>query len=83
MVMQLKFLEYYGCCRYRRENGRGGIDITSDKASESPLTGDTLEDQEDSFIFKRSKNKVLKFIKKRWTKRSRYYYSRWFFNKWE
>jgi len=36
----------YGCCRYRLENGRISIDITSDKASESPLTGDTREDQE-------------------------------------
>lgn len=57
----------YGCCRYRLENGRISIDITSDKASESPLTGDTLEDQEKiaSYLKKDQKNKVLKNLLKK------------------
>ena len=57
----------YGCCRYRLENGRISIDITSDKASESPLTGDTREDQEKiaSYLKKDPKNKVLKNLLKK------------------
>lgn len=57
----------YGCCRYRLENGRISIDITSDKASESPLSGDTLEDQEKiaSYLKKDQKNKVLKNLLKK------------------
>ena len=57
----------YSCCRYRLENGRISIDITSDKASESPLSGDTLEDQEKiaSYLKKDQKNKVLKNLLKK------------------
>lgn len=57
----------YSCCRYRRDNGRISIDINSDKASESPLTGDTLEDQEKiaSYLKKDQKNKVLKNLLKK------------------
>ena len=57
----------YGCCRYRLENGRISIDISSDKASESPLTGDTREDQEKiaSYLKKDPKNKVLKNLLKK------------------
>ena len=57
----------YGCCRYRLENGRISIDIISDKASESPLTGDTREDQEKiaSYLKKDQKNKVLKNLLKK------------------
>ena len=57
----------YGCCRYRLENGRISIDVSSDKASESPLNPDSREDQDRiaSYLKKDPKNKVLKNLLKK------------------
>ena len=53
----------YGCCRYRLENGRISIDVSSDKASESP-NPDT-EDQKIASYLKKDQNKFLKNLLKK------------------